>query len=350
MLKQFGKVCATAAMISVSGAVAALAQDVLKPVKLMVVSEAPVAFERQFFGQVKARQSVDLAFQVGGQIVDFPVTEGLNIGEGDVIARLDLEIFELQLNQAILQKEQADRTVERLNKLRGNTVSQVTLDDAETQASLAQIAVKNAEWSLRHATLTAPFDALVSSRNVELFTTVSAGSPVVRIHDLSELRIEVDVPEILFQRAGNEQNVTIKARFPGNDEEFDLQIREFDAETSSVGQIFRITFGMTPPEGKVILPGSSVTVTVSAAEPSSGILVPPTAIVVDDKGATGVMRFDPKGGDEGKVTWVAVESEPATAGMVRINAGLNDGDEVVLTGGGALSDGQAVRRFVGFGN
>ncbi len=350
MLKHFGKICAAAAVITVSGAVATFAQDVLKPVKLMVVSEAPVAFERQFFGQVKARQSVDLAFQVGGQIVEFPVTEGLNIGEGDVIARLDLEIFELQLNQAILQKEQADRTVERLNKLRGNTVSQVTLDDAETQASLAQIAVKNAEWSLRHATLTAPFDALVSSRNVELFTTVSAGSPVVRIHDLSELRIEVDVPEILFQRAGNEQNVTIKARFPGNDEEFDLQIREFDAETSSVGQTFRITFGMTPPEGKVILPGSSVTVTVSAAEPSSGILVPPTAIVVDDTGATGVMRFDPKGSDEGKVTWVAVESEPATAGMVRINAGLNDGDEVVLTGGGALTDGQSVRRFVGFGN
>ena len=104
MLKQFGKICATAAMITVSGAAVAFAQDVLKPVKLMVVSEAPVAFERQFFGQVKARQSVDLAFQVGGQIVDFPVTEGLNIGEGDVIARLDLEIFELQLNQAILQK------------------------------------------------------------------------------------------------------------------------------------------------------------------------------------------------------------------------------------------------------
>ena len=64
----------------------------------------------------------------------------------------------------------------------------------------------------------------------------------------------------------------------------------------------------------------------------------------------GVLRLGPKGGDEGKVTWVAVDSEPATAGMGRINAGLNDGDEVVLTGGGALSDGQAVRRFVGFVN
>lgn len=349
-MKRFGMICAVVAILGASVGASGAEETALKPVKLMAVSEAPVAFDRQFFGQVKARQSVDLAFQVGGQIVDFPVTEGLSISEGDVIARLDLEIFELQLDQAILQKEQADRTVDRLKKLRGNTVSQVTLDDAQTQASLAGIAVRNAEWSLRHATLKAPFDALVSSRNVELFTTVSAGAPVVRIHDLSELRIEVDVPEILFQRAGEERNVTITARFPGSDVVHPLQIREFDAETSSIGQTFRITFGMAPPEGRVILPGSSVTVSVSAAEPSTGILVPPTAIVVNDEGTIGVMRFDPKGGSEGNVNWVAVQSEPATGGMVRINAGLSDGDEIVLTGGGALTDGQAVRRFVGFGN
>ncbi|MFY0615867.1 MAG: efflux RND transporter periplasmic adaptor subunit [Shimia sp.] len=334
-------------------AVAAAAQTEgtsIKPVKLMQVTEAPVAFSRQFFGQVKARQSVDLAFQVAGQIIAFGVTEGNDIKKGDTIAELDQEIFELQLDQARLQKGQADRTVLRLEKLRGNTVSQVTLDDAETAASLAEIAVRNAEWSLHHATLTAPFDALVSSRNVEIFSTVSSGTPVVRIHDLSELHIEVDVPEILFQRADRDPNVTITAKFPGSDEEHVLKVREFDAETSSIGQTFRITFWMAPPEDRVILPGSSVTVSVKASEPSTGILLPATAIVINDAGAIGVMRFDPVGGTEGAVTWVPVATEPALAGKLRVTSGLNDGDEVVLTGGGTLTDGQTVRRFVGFGN
>lgn len=340
-----------AVALSLVAAPVMAADEALKPVKLMVVHSGEAALERQFFGQVKARQSVDLAFQVGGQIVDFPVTEGLQIAKGSVIAGLDLEQFELQLDQARLQKAQADRTVDRLKKLQGNTVSQVAIDDAETQAGLAEIAVSNAEWSLRHATLRAPFDALISSRNVELYSTVGAGAPVVRIHDLSELRVEVDVPEILFQTADNRNgDVQISARFPGLDETFPLQVREFDAETSNIGQTFRITFGLEPPKERLVLPGSSVTVSIRAIEPAKAIEVPMTAVVTNDQGKTGVMRFDPKGGDTGHVTFVPVQFEPSETGHVRVVSGLEDGVEIVVAGGGALEDGQNVRRFVGFGN
>lgn len=115
-MKRAGLFSALVMALSLGSAGASVAQEdaAIKPVKLLQVTEAPVAFERQFFGRVKARQSVDLAFQVGGQIVDFPVTEGFNIKKGEMIARLDLEIFELNLDQARLQKEQADRTVNRL--------------------------------------------------------------------------------------------------------------------------------------------------------------------------------------------------------------------------------------------
>lgn len=329
----------------------AVADTTLKPVKLMEISSDQTTLVRQFFGQVKARQSVDLAFQVGGQVIDFPVTEGFHIPKGAVIAKLDQEPFELQLDQARLQKGQADRTVARLEKLKGNTVSQVAIDDAETQAGLSKISVRNAEWSLRHATLHAPFDALVSSRNVELYATVAAGTPVVRIHDLSELRIEVDVPEILFQSAGNSgDNVEIMARFPGLEGSYPLDIREYDAETSDIGQTFRITFGLEPPKERVILPGSSVTVTVRAIEESRVIEVPMSAIVTSDTGETGVMKFAPKGGETGTVRFAPVEVEPSETGLVRVLSGLSDGEEIVVAGGSALAEGQNVRRFVGFGN
>lgn len=326
------------------------AQDTAKPVKLLQVRETAPGFSRQFFGRVAARQTVDLAFQVAGQIIEMPVTEGFVITKDGLIARLDQEPFELKLDRARLQKEQADRTVARLSRLRGTTASQVAVDDAETAAQLAAIAVRDAEYELEHATLTAPFDALVSSRAVEAFTTVSAGTPIVRIHDMSELRIEVDVPEILFQRSGQEDDITITAKFPVSDEIFPLEIREFDAETSSVGQTFRIQFGLTPPEGLQILPGSSVTVNVQVQDQRTGIVVPPTAIVADAQGDLGVMVFSPTGADEGTVQRVSVKVEPTQTGGIRVLEGLSDGDEVVVAGGGALVDGQPVRRFAGFSN
>ncbi len=326
------------------------AQDGAKPVKLMMVKESTPGFSRQFFGRVAARQTVDLAFQVAGQIVDMPVTEGLIIEKGGLIAHLDQEPFELQLDRARLQKDQADRTLQRLSRLRGTAASQVAVDDAETEAQLAAIALRDAEYELEHATLTAPFDALISSRSVEAFTTVSAGTPIVRIHDMSELRIEVDVPEILFQRTARDDDITITAKFPASDQVFPLEIREFDAETSSVGQTFRMQFGLEPPEGLQILPGSSVTVTARVQDNHPGIVVPATAIVADADGALGILVFAPVGADEGTVRRVPVTIEPTQTGDVRVLTGLSDGDEIVVAGGGALSDGQAVRRFVGFAN
>ncbi len=328
---------------------AAQAEEALKPVKLLATQSGTQLLERQFFGQVAAKQTVDLAFQVPGQVMRFPVAEGYIVPEGQLIAELDLEPFELSLEQARLQKEQADRTVTRLERLKG-TVSEVSIEDAVTQAGLTRVALRNAEYELRHATLNAPFEALVSTREVENFTTVAAGTPIVRLHDMSELHIEFDVPEILFQRADRGDVFSTTATFPGSDVSYPLQILEFNAEASNVGQTFQVTFRMDPPEDRQILPGASTSVRVVVDTGDSAIKVPSTAIVASPEGETGVMVFSPKGSDEGVVNWVAVEVEATQHGDFSISAGLEGGEEIVSTGGGALNDGQKVRRFNGFAN
>lgn len=324
------------------------AQEALKPVKLITVQSTSSAISRQFFGQVVARETVDLAFQVGGQIVEFPVIEGDPLSKGSLIARLDLEPFELALAQARLEKEQADRNLARLQKLEGNTVAQVSVDDAKTQAGLAAIALRNAERSLEEATLYAPYDALVAVRDVANFTTISAGTPVVRLHDMSELRIEIDVPEILFQRAGKDPNVKVYASFPTSDRKFPLEVREFNAETSQVGQTFRLTFGLDLPDSMRVLPGSSVTVFATILEGKESIALPSSAVMIGNDGATSVMLYS--GAETGTVMRRPVTLEAAQNGQFRVLDGLTPGEQVVAAGGNALHDGQNVRRFTGFPN
>jgi multidrug efflux pump subunit AcrA (membrane-fusion protein) len=106
--------------IAVLGTSFASAQDQQRLVKLVKVVSSETAITRQFFGHVAAKETVDLAFQVGGQIVDIPIVEGEPIAQGAIIAQLDLEPFELALDQARVQKEQADRNLERIKKLQGN--------------------------------------------------------------------------------------------------------------------------------------------------------------------------------------------------------------------------------------
>lgn len=341
-----------AALLSAGLFQAAFAQDTgadkPRPAKIVEVQSRADAVTRRFFGTVAARETVDLAFQVAGQIVRLPVIEGDPVPEGAVLAQLDLEPFQLALDQARVQKDQADRDLSRLQKLEGSTVSQVSVDDARTRADLAAISLRDAERSLEQATLKAPFDGLVAARKAAKFATISAGTPVVRLHDMSDLRVEIDVPEVLFQRAGRDPDIELLASFPASQRQFPLEIREFNAETSDIGQTFRITLGMPPPEEIVVLPGSSVEVTATLKQSGAFIQIPASAIVFDTGGKAHVVVFEPAGAAEGVARRVPVETTPTNAGNVRVLSGLEPGQEIVASGGALLSDGDRVARFTGF--
>ncbi|MEL7027409.1 MAG: efflux RND transporter periplasmic adaptor subunit [Pseudomonadota bacterium] len=313
----------------------------------MTVTAGDIGVTRQFFGHVVARQTVDLGFQVGGQLVDFPPQEGQVIPEGELVAQLDLEPFELQLRQAQLQLEQAERSFTRLEQL-GANVSSAQTEDAQTQVGLAQVSLRNAEVALENATLLAPFDALVASRNVANFSTIGQGTPVVRLHDMSELRVEIDVPEVLFQRAGGSTDIRLEARFPTGDTTYPLEVREFNAEASSVGQSFRATLALPSALDINPLPGSSVTVLATLLDGDATLSIPPTAIRLANDGAASVMRFVSSDGGTGTLEEVAVRIGANRDGLIEVLEGLSPGDEIVRTGAHALSDGQTVRRFEGF--
>ncbi|MFG6592872.1 MULTISPECIES: efflux RND transporter periplasmic adaptor subunit [Roseobacteraceae] len=328
----------------------AIAQDQPKLVKLVEVQAGASETTRQFFGHAVAKETVDLAFQVGGQIVDIPIVEGQPIAQGATVAVLDLEPFEIALDQARVQKDQADRTLARFQALQGSAVSQVSVDDAETQVQLAEIAVRNAERSLNSAQLTAPFDGLVAARNVANFSTIAAGTPIARLHDMSEIRVEIDVPEVLFGRAGRDPDVALWAQLPGSDTRYPLEAREFNAETSQVGQTFQITLAMDPPDDLIVFPGASVTVYATLRGGPDALRIPQSAVITSTDGMTQVLAFTTQDGTTGTVSAVPVAIEPAPNGDILVLEGLEPGQEIVASGAHLLNDGDAVTRFTGFAN
>jgi RND family efflux transporter MFP subunit len=151
---------------------------------------------RDFVGRVEARLTVDLAFQVGGRLADFPVSEGQLIEEGARVAGLETQDFERALREARVQLQQAQQDLDRQRTLNQRGIaSDAALEDAQTAYDLRAVALDNARQNREYAVVEAPFDGLVSRRLVDNFTTVSPGQPVVRLQDVSELRVAIQVPE-----------------------------------------------------------------------------------------------------------------------------------------------------------
>ena len=337
---------AAAALWSGAGAAQDLAPSgVEKPapsVKLVTATADGAADSRTFFGRIAARETVDLSFEVGGHLVELPVTEGRPVAQGTLVARLELGKFERAVEQAEIALAQAERAVARAETLaRSNVASEVQAQDARTARDAAEVTLREVQAALEDATLTAPFDGLVAARLTPNFSNVATGQPIVRLHDMSEVRVEIDVPERLFQAAAPAR-VEWTGTLPQVEGPVPLTLAEYDAQTSSIGQTFRVSLALPDLDIPTLIPGASMNVTATApGEAAAGVALPATALLPGADRVARVMIFS-----EGRVRSVPVEVVSLTGTDLRVR-GLPDGARVVAVGGHLLTDGQEVREYRG---
>jgi len=319
-----------------------------RPAKIFRVTDQIGLLERRFAGRVAAVKTVDLSFQVPGKLVKLPVLESQQVKEGDLIASLDTTDYDRAVREATINAEQAKRELDRLETLRERSViSQSAYDEQKNKHDLALEALKEAKQNLRYTTLTAPFDGIVSDRLVDSFTTVSVGTPVVRMHDVSEVQVDINIAEALFGRVAESEVVSIEARFPAyGDKLFPLQYREHSSQVDAVTQTYRITLAMPRRGAEQLSPGMTASVIVKflpeGLELGEQFLVPTGSVAVDGDGKSYVWKF---ADDTGSVSKQQVEIGTVMGDYIPVSSGLTAGDEIVSAGVAYLSDGQVVRRL-----
>lgn len=319
------------------------------PVHMMVVEPDRMMAGRFFVGQVEAASTVDLAFQVGGRLQTLPVQEGQTVPAGQLLAALDPTDFRLQVEKAEVAAARAARDLERGRQLNAQGfVSEAMLDGYELAAREARLTLEQAQRNLGHARLAAPFDALVTRRLQERHAMLQAGAPVLRVHNLAELRMHVHVPEMLVRHAGGfERHRAHAVLDESTGEVLELQYLEHAAEADPVSQTYRVSFAMPRPQDRLLLPGMTLPVRISAREALAleAIWIPLGALDTSAEGVLHVWRYDEGSG--------SVSRQRVLVGNVRNDAimvvdGLRAGDRIVTAGVAHLHEGQRVRPFSGY--
>ncbi|MFN3714078.1 MAG: efflux RND transporter periplasmic adaptor subunit [Alcanivoracaceae bacterium] len=320
-----------------------------RPVKLYQVGEGSLSAVRHFVGRVDAVSTVDLSFRVGGRIVELPVQQGALLRAGSLIAALDPADYQLAVREAELQLEQAGRDLERTRSLyeRGS-ISRANLDQTETAHNLRRVGLDTARRNLAYTRITAPFDALVTRRLVDPFTNVSAGAEIVRVQNVEEFRVHINVPENLMGALDQAEAIIAEAVFQSRpDQPQVLTYREHETEPDAVAQTYRVTFGMPRNDTLNVLPGMTVTVRLRAALPAEVAFadIPPSAIDSDEHGDFRVWVFDV---DTGTVSPRPVMLLGLNGEGRALVTGLVGDEQIVSAGLQLLHDGMRVMPFDGF--
>ena len=321
-----------------------VADQSVRPARIFAVTTERLSVLHEFVGQVEARQTIDMTFRVPGPLVDLPVLEGQTIAEGGLIAAIDDTDYVLAHREARVQLELARQDLNRKRQLLSERgISRSIVDDAKALFDLRQVALEKARENLTRTRLTAPFQAYVARRFTDNHVNVRVGDPIVRLMDLNELYVVINIPENLVATTTPERLISAQARFPFlPDQPFDLTIRENRGESSAVAQTFEVTMAMARPDNLNILPGMTATVEVTLSAPETGtdIQIPTSALVSDPEKNYYVWIYDP---DTQKVSRRNVTIGPATGAGITVQSGLISGDLIVASGASALQPGMRVR-------
>ena len=239
-------------------------------------------------GRTRPARDVVVRAETGGRVTDIAVSRGQSVSEGGILARLD-------------RRDRAERVAEARENLRQREVefnaaqaletqgfnSRIALAKARTALGSARAAFRQAEITLSHTELVAPFDGLVQGKHVDPGDLVQEGEEAFRIVDLDHLKVTGFVTEkqVAFLTPGSKAEATfvsgLKAQgilhfiAPAANEE----TRTFEIEILIPNDGHHIAAGMT---ARMILPGQQHKVHE----------ISPSILSLDDDGRVGVRTVD----------------------------------------------------------
>ncbi len=280
-------------------------------------------------GKIQPEIEVMLSSEVSGEIIELPISEGDQVQKGDLLVRINPDLIQSALRQAeaglqnakaglaqaeaslrnaqlnydrnktlfakgVISKSEWDRTVADFE------MAQATRNSAFYSVESARSNVQQGQDNLNRTSIFAPMSGTISKLAVELGervvgTAQMAGTEIVRVADLSNMEVEVDVNEndIVKVSIGDTTEVEVDAYLKRIFTGVVTEIANSAESTLSVDQVtnFKVKVRILPEsyqdlmEGKPeyyapFRPGMTATVDIQTERRNNIVAIPISAVVI----------------------------------------------------------------------
>jgi membrane fusion protein, multidrug efflux system len=306
-------------------------------VEVQPVARGSIARQVTVSGTIEPVRTIGVNSQLSGAVNVVLAQEGDLVRQGAVLARMDSREIAAQLAAAQAQLEVTRAAYERAEQLRERRV--ITLPEYErerTAYAAAMAQVDQLRTRLGFATVAAPVTGVVTEKRVESGDVVGNQARLFSIADVSQLVVRVGVSELDVVELANGDRVTISLdAFPGR--ELNGRIRRIFPAADPTTRLVPVEVVFDAESARIARPGFLARVTFDLAT-SENVLLLPVAAVLGAQGAQSVFMIS-----DGAAARRTVTTGLTSQGRIEIVSGLDEGDEVVVTGNSNLREGMAVR-------
>ncbi|WP_293297567.1 efflux RND transporter periplasmic adaptor subunit [Allomuricauda sp.] len=294
-------------------------------------------------GDVMTKQNVLIYPEMSGTLNKVYVKEGQKVTKGQLLATIDDGGLSSQLAQLRTQAELSKTTFERQKRLwEQNIGSEIQYLQAKTNYEAQQSAVKQMESQVGKSSIRAPFTGIIDDVIKDQGTVVSPGpgSEVFRIVNLSNMYIEVEVPE------SHLQNVTpgkdVKVYFPVLGDSVNTKIRQTGNFINPSNRSFTAEIPVPSHDGK-IKPNLTARVMINDYTSENAILIPQSILSENADGEQYVLLVAADSIENNPVAKKVVIKTGKTQGdYVEVLSGINEGDAIIDEGARSVKEGQQV--------
>ena len=280
-------------------------------------------------GKIQPEIEVKIASMVSGEIIDLPIKEGQVVKKGDLLVKINPDLYTSGLNRSVanlagtkagLSQADASYNEAKSNYDRNKTlfgkgiISKSDWDKAVSSFEVAKASKQSAYFNVKSATATvseakdnlgrtiiySPADGTISALNVELGERVlgtqqMAGTEILRVANLNNMEVEVDVNEndIVKIKVGDEAKVEVdaylKKQFKGvvtsisNSASTTLtadQVTNFKVKVRILKESYQDLLEGKPAAYSPFRPGMTATVDIVTKTRPNVLSVPISAVVV----------------------------------------------------------------------
>lgn len=322
-----------------------------RPVGVVTVEAGQMADDVQLSGEIQAKKDVELAFRIGGRVLERPVNVGDRVKAGQIVARLEPTLEQNALTAALAALEAARgevgtarNTFERQERLmaqgfttrprfdqalRAQETAQAQLENAEAQVELARDRLGFTE-------LRADVAGVVTARQIEPGEVVQPGQVVVQIARDDARDAVFNVPAAML--AGHLADARIRVALADAPAVTAYgAVREVAPQADPVTRTFAVRVGLQNPPDAMRL-GSTVVGTVELS--TAAVIAIPASALTQLGRSPAVWIVDPA---KSTVSLRSVDVLRFDPGKVVLSQGLEPGETIVSAGIQALHPGQRVR-------
>ena len=304
-------------------------KDKAKSVETSLVKATTIVETVSATGKIQPEIEVKIASMVSGEIIALPIKEGQVVKKGDLLVKINPDLYTSGLNRSVanlaaaksgLTQAEAQFKEAKANYDRNKTlfekgiisksdwdktvasfeVAKATKQSAYFNVQSASATVNEARDNLGRTIIYAPADGTISVLNVELGERVlgtqqMAGTEILRVANLNNMEVEVDVNEndIVKIKVGDEAKVEVdaylKKQFKGivtsisNSASTALtadQVTNFKVKIRILKESYQDLLEGKPASYSPFRPGMTATVDIVTKTKTNVLAVPISSVVV----------------------------------------------------------------------